>query len=190
MSKEKKNQNVLRRQPECGWSRDQIRQFQASRDEHQTILGFPPSRHEASTFAPNQFVIWKLLRLLTFSDPAPSFSSTLPVISSYVQHCGCSPDASFISLSFSMHFSEPVWPSHNALIPTRWLDGAHLLSYRTPLMWPTGVYYSSLKKLLSSKSDIISQKLFTIALLHNPNLWPSRHLPDYAVPSSYLLQPP
>ena len=83
--KKKEKENVLRRLPECGWSRNQIRQFQASKDKYQAILGFPPSRHhETSTFSQSQFVIWKLLTLLTFSDPAPNFSSTLLIISSYV----------------------------------------------------------------------------------------------------------
>lgn len=131
MPKEKKNQNVLRRLSECGWSREQIRQFQASRHEYQTILGFLPSRHETSTFTQNQFVIWKLLKLLTFSDPAPNFSSTLLIISSYVQCYGCSLDASLISPSFSMLFLEPMWPWDNTVTHRRWLDGTHL-SYRAP----------------------------------------------------------
>lgn len=96
------------------------------------MLGIPPSRHEASTFTQNQFIIWKLLRLLTFSDPAPNFSSTLLIIRSYIQYCGCSLDASFISLSFSMHFPEPVWPRNNTLIPTRRLDGTHLVTTGLP----------------------------------------------------------
>lgn len=134
-AKKKKIQNVLRRLPECGWSRDQIQQFQASKDEYQTILGFPPSSHEISTFTQNQFVIWKFLMLLTNSDPAPNFLSTLLIISNYVQYYGYSLDASIISPSFSMYFSEPLWLWKNNLMYTRWRDGIHLVSY--------GAYWSN-----------------------------------------------
>lgn len=103
--KKRKNQNVFRRLPECGWSRNQIWQFQASKDEYQTILGFPPSTHEASAFTQNQFIIWKLLMLLTFSSLARNFSSTFLIISSYVQYYSCSLDRFIISPEFWMYFS-------------------------------------------------------------------------------------
>lgn len=84
----------------------------------------------------NQFVIWKLLMLLTVSDPAPSFSSTLLILSSHVWYYGCSLGASILSPSFWIYFTESQQPWNSARLRTGWPEGAHLVNYRASLMWP------------------------------------------------------